>query len=296
MIDQAIRNLIDAGVCRSTVHVATTPSTNTLALEALAKGEVTGTALPRLYLADEQTAGRGRRGRSWLSRKGSLTFSLVVDATRERGGLDPTVALAAGVGVAEAIEFEFAPIRLMLKWPNDVYLAGGKLAGILCEASQAAPGMVVVGIGINIASAPDLSAPDLGRSGEATPERRSPTGFSGTITNQARSACDVPTDAVRPISISEVVGRKVTAGACLEPIVTRVLERVDAGRIDPAGLIASFRTRCLLTGRPVECQRNGHPTRGRCLGVTDEGHLLIDTDRGVVACRSGEATRIRGGR
>ncbi len=260
MIDRAIRNLLEDGVCRSAVHVATTPSTNTLALEALAGGELTAAMLPRLYLADDQTAGRGRRGRSWLSRDESLTFSLVVEAARPPHGLDPTVALAAGVGVAEAIEFEFAPIRPMLKWPNDVYLAAGKVAGILCEASQAAPGKVVVGIGINVASTPDL---------------------------------DVPNHTPPPVSISEVVGRKVTAGACLESIVARVLERIDSARIDPAGLVAAFRTRCWLTGRPVECQRNGRPTRGQCLGITDQGDLLIETDRGVVACRSGEATQIR---
>jgi len=128
-------------------------STNTLLLSRAATGAPSGSVVA----ARQQTAGRGRRGRSWLSEAGdSLTFSLLWRLPRDRPltGL----SLAVGVAIAKSLESLGAP-DIQLKWPNDVLLRGRKLAGVLVEVVPGTrPEAVVIGIGINLhlpASLPD---------------------------------------------------------------------------------------------------------------------------------------------
>ncbi len=112
-----------------------------------------GRTEPVLLVAERQTAGRGRLGRAWASTPGdSLTFSLGLPyAPADWSGL----SLAVGVAVAEALHPDIG-----LKWPNDLWLHGRKLAGILVETASAAgsPSLagryVVIGIGINLAPRP----------------------------------------------------------------------------------------------------------------------------------------------
>jgi BirA family biotin operon repressor/biotin-[acetyl-CoA-carboxylase] ligase len=117
---------------------------------------------PTLLIAEQQTAGRGRMGRGWVSQQGdSLTFSLGLN-------LSPAswegLSLAVGVSVAESLSSNAAP-PIALKWPNDLWWQERKLAGILIEtasagqASAAKERFAVIGIGINIAPRP--GSPDL---------------------------------------------------------------------------------------------------------------------------------------
>jgi len=120
-------------------------STNRVAAELARSGAADGLVVG----ADHQTAGRGRRGRTWESRPGaSLLVSVVLRPA-------PALAtLAAGVAAAEACEAVVAgPVHL--KWPNDVMSAGGKLGGILSELVGEA---VVVGLGLNLGWAPPGAA------------------------------------------------------------------------------------------------------------------------------------------
>lgn len=106
-----------------------------------------GAAAWSVVVAEHQTAGRGRVGRRWTTEAGSaLTLSVVLrPRSPAQAGLLP---LLTGVAVARAIEhLDPAGVRVGLKWPNDVWLGRGKLAGILCEAVGDA---VVVGVGINL--------------------------------------------------------------------------------------------------------------------------------------------------
>ena len=97
-----------------------------------------------IVAADEQTAGRGRLGRSWTSRPGAgLYFSVVL---RPPAHAVPLLTLAAGVAVADAIEVSTG-LTVDLKWPNDVMVAARKLGGILAEAGA---GFVILGIGLNV--------------------------------------------------------------------------------------------------------------------------------------------------
>jgi len=129
-------------------------STNTELMRRARAGQLE----PVLLVAEQQTAGRGRLGRSWVSQAGdSLTFSLGMQlAPKDWSGL----SLAVGVSLAESLD-----ARVRLKWPNDLLLDDRKLAGILIETATFADGRderyAVVGVGINIAprDAAGLSTP-----------------------------------------------------------------------------------------------------------------------------------------
>ena len=105
-----------------------------------------------IVVADEQTAGRGRRGRVWFSPPRSGLYVSVALAPR-RARVDPRrattlVTLAAGVAIAEGVHASTG-LRVDLKWPNDLYVAGRKVGGILAEASH---DLVVLGYGINVST------------------------------------------------------------------------------------------------------------------------------------------------
>jgi BirA family biotin operon repressor/biotin-[acetyl-CoA-carboxylase] ligase len=147
------------------------PSTNAMLLQRAAQGAASGTVLA----AEWQSAGRGRMGRAWYSGLGdALTFSLLWRFGRGLGALSG-LSLAVGVSVMRALR-ELGVTDARLKWPNDVLLGEGKLAGILIEAQgdMLGPSAVVIGIGLNLKLSQqarahiDQNVSDLGT---AAPER-----------------------------------------------------------------------------------------------------------------------------
>ena len=132
-------------------HFDTVESTNLEAKRLVAEGRITGTAL---VTAREQTAGRGSRGRSWVSPRDAGIYLSVVDV---RGG-DPVVdltlfTLAAGVACVEVLR-ETTGVDVGIKPVNDLYVEGCKLGGILTEAvlEQQTVRAVVTGVGVNVRS------------------------------------------------------------------------------------------------------------------------------------------------
>jgi BirA family biotin operon repressor/biotin-[acetyl-CoA-carboxylase] ligase len=119
------------------VHYRLTDSTNERARVLAAAGAPHGT----LVTADEQQAGRGRQGRAWTAPPRSAVLMSVV--VRE---LSDTLPLAAAVAVCEAL-----PVEAQIKWPNDVWIDGRKVAGILVEA-RPQEGWAALGIGLNVAT------------------------------------------------------------------------------------------------------------------------------------------------
>lgn len=228
-------------------------STNTQLMQRLHAGE----SEPALLVAETQTAGRGRQGRTWLSTPGaSLTFSLSAPAAE--GPLDG-LSLAVGCAVADALDPSGQVLRL--KWPNDVWLASrapragwSKLAGILIETA-ACRGVrhVVVGIGINITSPTDAPS----------------------------------TTAVAPGALRDIDARwdVPTALLAVAPRVARVLR--DFPRSGFAAWRADFARRDLLDGVPLALSDG---TRGMGAGIADNGALLVDTPQGAVAVQSGEVS------
>jgi BirA family biotin operon repressor/biotin-[acetyl-CoA-carboxylase] ligase len=117
------------------VHHRLTDSTNERAKQLAAGGAPHGT----LVTADEQTAGRGRQGREWTAPPGSAVLMSVV--LRE---LDERLPLTAAVAVCDAV-----PVEAAIKWPNDVWIGGRKVAGILVEG-RPQEGWAVLGVGLNV--------------------------------------------------------------------------------------------------------------------------------------------------
>ena len=118
-----------------------------------------------------QEAGRGRQGRTWVSAEGNFYGSTLVEL-RPSDPPPQTLSLAAGLALIEAVETAVPDQPLMLKWPNDLMLSGKKLAGILLERSGE---RVAVGVGVNLASAPDLSdRPCASLLGQISPQAFAP--------------------------------------------------------------------------------------------------------------------------
>lgn len=136
------------------VHLPETDSTNLRAKELAALGAVEGT----IVIAERQTGGRGRKGRSWFSPEGGIYMSCIL-RPRMTPSEAPGITLMTGVAAAEAINL-LTRLNARIKWPNDILVGGRKIAGILTEISADMDGIdyVVVGIGINV----NISREDLG--------------------------------------------------------------------------------------------------------------------------------------
>lgn len=231
--------------------VACTGSTSTDLLQRLQGGEQG----PVLRVAEQQTAGRGRQGRSWLAAPGAaLTFSLALAyAPADWSGL----SLAVGVALADAIEPQ--PARLQLKWPNDLWLADGtehwrKLGGILIETLPLPGGGrgCVIGVGLNLS--PFAGAAEL------------PSGY----------ACVQELDATLtpPLLLARVA-----------PALLGCLQRFEQGGF--AAFTAAYAGRDLLRGRGVTTSLAEYPA-GVAAGVDASGALSLRTAAGVVRLHSGE--------
>ena len=133
--------------------------------------------------ADRQTAGRGRRGRAWLSEPGNLYTSVLVRPGTREARVEQ-LSFVAAVSLDEALQAWVPAERLAIKWPNDILLDRVKCAGILPEAER---GVVVVGFGVNLARAPDDT------------ER--------PATSLAAAGCAVPTPAEALAALAEAFAR-----------------------------------------------------------------------------------------
>lgn len=216
--------------------------------------------LPLLVVAERQTAGRGRSGRSWHADAGTLTFSWLDSISRLRlaRATVPQVALVAGLSVAEAIEGMIPPTQARIKWPNDIYVAGGKVGGILVESAGATAERVVIGIGVNVAT-------DLDQAPEEVRQRAA--------------------------SLAAVAGRPLRPDDLLEMIADRLAENLATLAADFRGLAHCIRSRCLLTGRRVTLQRGSEAVVGWCRGMDDSGALRIDDGSTRHCIQSGEIVR-----
>ena len=147
----AIAQLANAGVAVEVVLETGSTNADLLARVPTLDGNL-------LLVAERQTAGRGRAGRSWLSAEGgSLTFSL---AWKFRAPLHALAGLPLAVGVALAETLAALDVTVQLKWPNDLLKDGAKLAGVLIETQGGADGAIwaVIGVGLNLALPDELEA------------------------------------------------------------------------------------------------------------------------------------------
>ena len=130
----------------------TTTSTLDVAHRLAAEGAPSGT----LVIANEQTAGRGRGGKSWQSPPEAGLWLTLIERPADTSGLD-VLSIRIGLAAAEALD-RFAPEPIRLKWPNDLYVDRGKLAGILVEARwrEQSVEWIAIGLGINVRAPEDI--------------------------------------------------------------------------------------------------------------------------------------------
>jgi BirA family transcriptional regulator, biotin operon repressor / biotin---[acetyl-CoA-carboxylase] ligase len=240
---EAVRPLLRGAFGDPYLYATTTPSTQ----DALAGSDHPHGAVA---VAEHQTAGRGRSGRRWEDAQSTgLLFSTLLRAPE--GAALPQLSLVVGLAVATAIEDE-AGVRAGVKWPNDVLVGGGKVAGILLEASGS---VVVCGVGINV----NQEEPEL-------PLR----------------------PRIPATSLLLSMGRPFDRGRLLAAVLWEIERRYAAwvgGGFDE--LLGDLEERNVVRGLKI---RIGNRT-GTAGAIAPDGRLSIALDRGdVVLVESGEVT------
>ncbi len=240
-VEAALEGTIFSGKLR---HLQSLDSTNRLAKDLAAGGAPEGTVV----LAEKQTSGRGRMGRSWLSAKGSsLTFSVLL-----RPGLTPdrvftltmTLALAAASGIQET-----AGVSPGLKWPNDLYLGGGKIGGILTEFSvrEDLVAYAILGLGLNVSWHP----------------------WEGSSAREATS-------------ISAEAGRRVNRADLLVSLLRNLhayYEDIMNGRV--SRYVARWNELSIVLGRSVRVETDSGIVNGIAEGIDACGALVVRDETGA---------------
>ncbi len=224
---------------RPLMYMPITGSTNDNALLAARSGAPHGS----LFVADEQTAGRGRRGNTWLAAPGeSLLFSVLL---RPKLELEQVSALTLAVGLA--LRDAVAPLLVELvqiKWPNDLYVNKKKLAGILVESQMQGDRLqaVVVGIGLNVATR------------------------------------DFPDEiAARATSLAVLGATELDREPLLQTVLGALAERLDAYQLSGvAGILNELNAADALRGERVRV--DGQSGIGR--GLDEQGRLLLEDEQG----------------
>lgn len=227
-------------------HFLTTGSTNDVAKEFAAGGALEGT----LVIAESQSKGRGRLGRSWYSPPGTgLYFSIVLWPQMDLS-LFPMITLLAGTAVAQAVE-ETTGLCPDIKWPNDLLLEGKKVAGILTElCGELNSPRVILGIGINTHT----------RKEEFPPELR-----------------EIAT------SLSLSGARKVCRTKLLQSILGHLENWYDRfKRGESEAMLASWRKRCRMIGSWAKIESGEDIFSGRILDIDEDGSLLLQDEAGQV--------------
>jgi len=238
----------------------TIDSTNDRARELLIESGVDG----GVVIAEEQSAGRGRRGRSWLSPPGvNLMLSVALQPTvraRDAWQLGLATALATRAACVASVEGS----ALGLKWPNDLVTSEGrKVAGLLLETEVTGEHIsaAVLGIGINV----------NWRRGDMPP--------------------DIATDAT---SLAELAGAEVDRVALLDRLLDALddeVTHIEQGRSP----LRRYRAACVTIGQEVTVHAAGDTIVGRAVDIDDVGSLVVETATSRVALATGEVAFVRTG-
>ena len=232
-------------------------STNNYAKKLAASGAEHGTTV----IADSQSAGKGRLGRSFVSPKGTGIYMSVIirpDFSMETARLlTSCVACAA----AEAVQ-ELCGASVDIKWVNDLYMNGRKICGILTEASLCTEtksiGYAVIGIGINV-----LGRDNLG---------------------------DVLKDTASTVEAES--GVKISRNSLCSVLLNKLEEYL--GKIETREFLSEYRRRELLTGRLITANAGGEAITGTAVGIGENAELILRLEDGTVrSFGSGEANLCR---
>jgi BirA family biotin operon repressor/biotin-[acetyl-CoA-carboxylase] ligase len=226
-------------------HYETLTSTHDRAHE-VARSPEAG-PLPLLVIAEQQTAGRGRGANRWWTGRGSLAFSLLFDPADWVVSNEPRPerSLAIGAALVDVVAPLVPGVKVGLHWPNDVYAAEKKIAGILIDVLPS--GRHVIGIGLNVNNTLE-GAPDDVRA--------------------------------RATSLCELSGRTFDRSELLANLLVSIERNVRASSADPESFGRRFNELCLQIGRELTIDVGGRLTTGRCAGIAPDGALLLETPAG----------------
>ena len=243
---------------RNLVYLETVDSTNDLAKKLADQGAPEGT----LVVADEQTGGKGRRGRAWCTPKGSAIAMTIVLRPDIRPELASMVTLVMGLSVAKAIGSLY-PVSVGIKWPNDVVVNGKKICGILTEMSAEMTGIhyLVIGTGINT-------------NVEEFPEE---------IQSVAASLIK---------ELGEKVNRAELIAACLKYFEEYYEKYIAAGNLAP--LKEDYEALLLNRNNKVRVLEPNHEYTGLSLGINEDGELLVEKEDGTVTAVYAGEVSVRG--
>ncbi len=221
---------------RNFIYLEKVDSTNKFLLNAK-EIDTFGTVV----LAEEQTAGRGRMGRTWLSRpERNLTFSILLNEELENFKLSH-LNLTAALSVAMALE-NLYQLNVNLKWPNDVLIGKKKIAGILIETTMRGEKIerAVVGIGINV--------------------------------NQEFYNSDFQ---ITPTSVKEEIGTEADRERLLSEVLNIFEENLFLLEKLPGKVLDMWRSRCKMIGAKVKVQDGQELKVGKFIDIDDDGYLIL---------------------
>jgi len=223
------------------IHLDEVDSTNEYA-KRIAESSPEGTVV----VARRQTAGKGRKGRSWESPEGGLWLSVIL----KPGRIDPRLVFVGALAVVDTLA-DFG-IASGIKWPNDVWAEGRKVAGILTEGKGSE--YAILGIGLNV---------------------------NNPVPEELRESA---------VSMLQLVGRKVPLEKVLERLLFHLggwyrvfLERPDL-------LMAKVRDRTFILGKTVRVIRDEGELVGRAADILEDGSLLLETPSGLVRVIHGDVS------
>lgn len=226
--------------------------------------------LPCLLVAQQQTAGRGRGGRQWWSPDGCLMLTLVLPSQTlpEDSNLWSQLALVTGLAVARTVAASLPNKTVQLKWPNDVYAHGKKLAGILIESASVRDGQHdtqhdaasvacwLVGIGLNVNV--DWSAAPQEVASKAT-------------------------------CLSSLASHPLDVHVVLVELLDELERELLSWRLGDASWLSQWRERCMLTGKAIHVRQTPeHELIGVCEGLDASGRLIVRNEQGVQFLSAGE--------
>ncbi len=251
-----IRAGLTTAACTTQVDVLhSTDSTNTQLLAAKAACD------PQMLFAERQTAGRGRRGRDWVSPFGANLYGSIGYTFASWPPRITTLPLAMAVAIARVIDAAGLP-EVVIKWPNDLHIEGQKLAGILMETRGEAGGAcrVVVGVGLNVG----LS------SAQAVAITQPWTSLAAALTARGRP----------------VPSRNTLAALLVSELVAALGHFAQHGFTPFA---AEWKRRDVLAGQAVRIEADT-PLSGTAQGIDDDGGLIIQTDTGRRVVHAGDVS------
>ena len=247
--EQACRRIVQGTFLAGVELVQETCSTNDDCLLAIRAGRLP--QHPWLYVANHQSQGRGRAGSRWWSSPGALTFTISLRLEDPAG--QSLLSLLSAVAACRALESTTGCPSLSIKWPNDIYCQGRKLAGILMESPDGGE-TVVLGIGINL----------------------------NNSTSQAPAEI-----AGQAIAVVDITGTTVSPESVLTGVLREIELLLPSLRTNDLSIADRWRARCMLKGRTVGVRHGDLLVTGVCQGIDDLGHLVVRDQGEAIRLASG---------